>query len=76
MSKTLIHQGPAYELSLTIDTAPHGHHLRFISFVPTARHPQPQVKFRANLSTAELVELHGAIGRALAGLQVQMHDPG
>jgi len=65
MSATLIHKGPAYELSVTIDTGPYGHHLRFISFVPTARHPEPHVKFQANLSTAELVELHEAIGRAI-----------
>lgn len=66
MSATLIHKGPAYELSVTIDTGTYGHHLRFISFVPTARHPEPHVKFQANLSTAELAELHDAIGRAIA----------
>ena len=66
MSATLIHTGPAYELSLAIDTGPYGHHLKFISFVPTARHPEPHVKFQANLSTTELLELHEAIGRALS----------
>ena len=58
MSTSLIHQGPAYELSVAIDPSRYGHHLKFISFVPTARHPEPQVKFLANLSTAELVLLH------------------
>jgi hypothetical protein len=70
MSTTLIHKGPAYELSVTIDTGRYGHHLKFISLVPTARNPEPHVKFQANLSTAELVELHEAIGRTLTGLPV------
>jgi hypothetical protein len=71
MSATLIHKSPAYELSVTIDAGRYGHHLRFISFVPTARHPEPQVKFQTNLSTAELLGLHEAIGRVLTSLPVQ-----
>jgi hypothetical protein len=70
MSTTLIHKGPAYELSVTIDGGRHGHHLKFISLVPTARNPEPHVKFQATLSTAELVELHEAIGKALTDLPV------
>ena len=66
MTTTLIHQGPAYELSVAINTGRYGHHLKFISLVPTARHPEPHLKFQANLSTQDLVELHQAIGRALA----------
>ena len=71
MSATLIHKGPAYELSVTIDNGRYGHHLKFTSVVPTARRPEPHVKFQANLSTEELNELHQAIGRALASLPVQ-----
>jgi hypothetical protein len=70
MSATLIHKGPAYELTVTIDNGRYGHHLKFNSVVPTARHPEPHVKFQANLSAAELNELHQAIARALAGLPV------
>lgn len=66
MSTTRVQQGLAYELSVTIDSGRHGHHLKFISFVPTARRPEPQLRFQANLSTDELAELHAAIGRALA----------
>jgi hypothetical protein len=44
MTTTLIHQGPAYELSLAIDASPYGHHLKFISFVPIARNPEQQVR--------------------------------
>ena len=71
MSATLIHKSPAYELSVAIDTGRHGHHLKFISLVPTARHPEPQVQFQASLTTTELVELHEAIGRVLTNLHVQ-----
>ena len=73
MSAELIHTGPAYELGVTIDTGRYGHHLKFISLVPTARRPEHQVKFQANLSTTELAALHEAIGRALNGLRV--HTP-
>ena len=65
-SATRIHQSPAYELAVTIDTGRHGHHLKFVSFVPIARRPEPQVRFQANLTTVELAELHSAIGRVLA----------
>ena len=65
MTTDLIQQSPAYELSLEIREAPSGHSLRFISFVPTARRPERQVRFAANLSGAELAALHAAIGRVL-----------
>lgn len=65
MSTTLIHQGPAYELSLAIDTSAYGHHLSFVSFVPNARNPQEHVRFQAHLSREDLAALHQAIGAAL-----------
>ena len=65
MSTTLIHQGPAYELSLSIEAGPYGHHLKFVSFVPIARNPEHQVRFQAHLSREELAVLHKAIGEAL-----------
>jgi hypothetical protein len=66
MTTALIHQGPAYELSLDIASSAYGYHLKFETFVPTARNPEPQVKFQANLSEQELAQLHEAIGLALA----------
>jgi hypothetical protein len=66
MTTALIHQGPAYELSLDIASSAYGYHLKFVTFVPTARNPEPQVKFQANLSEQELTQLHEAIGLALA----------
>ena len=65
MSATTIHQGPAYELSLEVHTTRWGHHLRFVSFVPTARNPQPMERFQAHLSSAELRVLREAIDDVL-----------
>jgi hypothetical protein len=65
MTTALIHQGPAYELSADIASSAYGYHLKFVTYVPTARHPEPQVKFQANLSDEELAHLHDAIGLAL-----------
>lgn len=70
MPDTLIQHSPAHELSLSIETGLHGHHLRFLTLVPIARHPEQRVRFQANLSTGELAELHAAIGRVLASLPV------
>ena len=66
MTTALIHQGPAYELSAEIASSSYGYHLKFVTYVPTARNPEPQVKFQANLSEQELTQLHRAIGLALA----------
>ena len=65
MSTTLIHQGPAYELSVSIEAGPYGHHLKFVSFVPIALRPEEQVRFQAHLSREELAVLREAIGEAL-----------
>lgn len=66
MTTTVFHQGPAYELSVTITRNRLGHHLRLQSFVPTARQAGQQVRFESVLSTAELRTLHAALGHALA----------
>lgn len=63
--ESVIQQGPAYELSVAITAGSYGHHLEFFSFVPTARRPEKQVRFRATLKRAELAALHQAIGVAL-----------
>ncbi len=63
--RSLIQATPAYELSIDITTSAHGHSLRLISFVPTARRPEDQVKFQGVFSTAELKSLHGALNQVL-----------
>jgi len=62
---SLIQATPAYELSVDIATSAHGHSLRLISFVPTARRPEHQVKFQGVFGTAELKSLRDALTQAL-----------
>lgn len=64
--RSLIQATPAYELSIDLSTTPLGHSLRLISFVPTARRPEDQVKFQGVFSTAELKSLRDALNQALA----------
>jgi hypothetical protein len=64
--RSTIQATPAYELSIDITTSVHGHSLKLISFVPTARRPEDQVKFQGLFSTAELKSLGEALNQALA----------
>lgn len=64
--RLLIQATPAYELSVDITTTTHGHSLRLISFVPTARRPEDQVKFQGVFNTAELNLLRDALNQSLA----------
>ena len=63
--RSLIQATPAYELSIDIATSAHGHSLRLISYVPTARRPEDQVKFQGVFSTTELKSLRDALNQAL-----------
>jgi hypothetical protein len=60
-----IHASPSFELRADIRPTPYGHHLRFTTFVPSARRPEEQVKFSATLSRDELVLLRDVIDHAL-----------
>lgn len=64
--RSTVQATPAYELSIDITTSVHGHSLKLISFVPTARRPEDQVKFQGLFSTAELKLLGEAFNQALA----------
>ena len=57
--------GPAYELSAEIRHTPYGHHVRFLSFVPSARRPEEQVKFEGLFSTDQLRSLRDLIDREI-----------
>ncbi|RZS57963.1 hypothetical protein [Sphaerotilus mobilis] len=70
MRTQILHATPAYELSAQLQSTPHGHHLQFVSFVPTARRPEPQVRFQTLLSRTELLAL-----RALIDAQLQVIVP-
>ncbi len=64
--RSLIQATPAYELSIDLTTTPLGHSLRLISFVPTARRPEEQVKFQGVFTTAEIDALRNALDEVLA----------
>jgi hypothetical protein len=64
--RSLIQSTRAYELSIDLTTTPLGHSLRLISFVPTARRPEEQVKFQGVFTTAEIKALRDALNQALA----------
>ena len=57
--------GPAYELRAEIRHTPYGHHVRFLSFVPSARRPEEQVKFQGLFSTAQLRALRDLIDQEI-----------
>jgi hypothetical protein len=63
--RSTIQATPAYELSVDLRPTRHGHHLRFVSFVATARRPEEQVRFQAVLTADELRALRSAIDAAL-----------
>ena len=64
--RSLIQASPAYELSIDLTATPLGHSLRLISFVPTARRPEEQVKFQGVFTTAEIKVLRDTLSQALA----------
>ena len=63
--RSLIQANPSYELSIDITHTAHGHNLKFISFVPTARRPEDHLQYQALFNTAELESLRDAINQAL-----------
>ena len=65
MSLTIVHSGPAFQLSVAVTPTRLGHHLQFFTFVPIANHPERRLRFDTVLSTTELRALHHAIGQVL-----------
>ena len=63
--RSVIQTNPSYELSIDITQTNHGHSLKFISFVRTARRPEDQVQYQALMSTTELKALGDLIREAL-----------
>ena len=63
--RSLVQATPAYELSVDIANTAYGHSLRLISFVPTARRLEDQVKFQGLFSSTELQKLRDTINQAL-----------
>lgn len=59
--RSLIQTNSAYELSVDIASTDYGHSLKLISFVPSARRPEDQIKFQSIFSTTELKLLRDAL---------------
>ena len=64
MQATLLY-GPAYELRAEIRHTAYGHHVRLLSFVPSARRPEEQVKFEGLFSADQLRALRDLIDREI-----------
>ena len=56
---------PAYELRAEIRHTQYGHHVRFLSFVPSARRPEQQVKFEGLFSADQLRALRDLINQKI-----------
>lgn len=65
--QTTIQSSPAFELLADITCTKHGHSLKLISFVPSARRPEQQVKFQGLFTDAELRALRDLIDQSLEG---------
>lgn len=63
--RAIIQSTPAYELTADLTRTELGHNLKFISFVPTARRPEHQIKFQGIFSTEELIALRELITQEL-----------
>lgn len=60
-----IQSSPAFELLADITRSEYGHSLKLISFVPSARRPEQQVKFQGLFTEAELRTLRDLIDQSL-----------
>ncbi len=60
-----IQSTPAYALTADITRTAHGHNLKLVSFVPTARRPEHQVKFQGLFTDKELRALRDVIDQEL-----------
>lgn len=64
--QALLISGPAYALRAELLRTPYGRHLRFVSFVASARRPEDQVKFQGLFSADQLRALRNLIDREIA----------
>ena len=62
-----IQSSPAFELVADLTRTEHGHNLKLVSFVPSARRPEQQVKFQGLFTSTELRTLRDLIDQSLEG---------
>lgn len=70
--RSIIQATQAYELSVDIATSRHGHSLKLISFVPSARHPEDHVQFQSVFSEPELTALRDALSQVLEATSARL----
>lgn len=63
--QAIIQSSPAFELHADLTRTEHGHSLKLISFVPSARRPEQQVKFQGLFTETELRTLRDLIDQAM-----------
>lgn len=63
-----LHATQGFELSARLTDTPHGHHLQFLSHVPSARRPEWQVRYQTLLSREQLMALRNLIDAQLSSL--------
>lgn len=66
MSRQTIQQSDAWRLDADVIETPTGVTVRFISFIPTARRPEEQLKLQLNLTREELDTLQKFLADAVA----------
>jgi hypothetical protein len=70
MTRQTIQQTEAWRLDVELIETKWGATVRFISFVPSARRPEEQVKLQLNLSHAELETLQKVLSEAVASATI------
>lgn len=64
--KATIQETPAHRLDVSLEKGAYGTHLKLITFVPTARRPEEQVKYQTTLSDTELKNFQKVLSEAVA----------
>lgn len=64
--KATIQETPAHRLDVSLERGAHGTSFKLITFVPTARRPEEQVKYQTTLSDAELKNFQKVLSEAVA----------
>jgi hypothetical protein len=70
MTRQTIQQTEAWRLDVELIETQWGATVRFISFVPTARRPEEQVKLQLNLSQNELERLQKFLSDTVAAATI------
>lgn len=68
--RATIQETPAHRLDVSLERGAYGTHLMLITFVPTARNPEEQVKFQTTLSDTELRNFEKVLSAAVASATI------